>query len=157
MEAGEPIIEGSTYVSLLAEVFGDMYIGERSFVAGNTVLRAHPGERLTIGSETNAQDNIILRSFNTSTYVADRTSLAHHAVIRDSEIGNFAFVGFLAEVIDSEVGEGALVSAHALVEGEDTRGRPDLSGPGDNDSEASRRLADRLGGRGGVQARGTRR
>lgn len=117
VEAGEPIIEGSTYVSPLAEVFGDVYIGERSFVAGNTVLRAHPDERLTIGSETNAQDNVVLRSFNTSTYIADKTSLAHHAVIRDSEIGDFAFVGFLAEVIDSEVGEGALISAHALVEG----------------------------------------
>lgn len=117
VEAGEPIIEGSTYVSPLAEMFGDVYIGERSFVAGNTVLRAHPDERLTIGSETNAQDNVVLRSFNTSTYIADKTSLAHHAVIRDSEIGDFAFVGFLAEVIDSEVGEGALISAHALVEG----------------------------------------
>lgn len=101
VEEGEPVIEESTYVSPLAEVFGDVYIGERSFVAGNTVLRAHPDERLTIGSETNAQDNVVLRSLNTSTYVADRTSLAHHAVVRDSEIGDFAFVGFLAEVIDS--------------------------------------------------------
>lgn len=117
VESGEPVIEGSTYVSPLAEVFGDVYIGEKSFVAGNTVLRAHPDERLTIGSETNAQDNVVLRSLDTSTYVSDRTSLAHHAVVRDSEIGEFAFVGFLAEVIDSEVGNGALISAHALVEG----------------------------------------
>lgn len=117
VESGEPIIEGSTYVSPLVEVFGDVYIGERSFVAGNTVLRAHPDERLTIGSETNAQDNVVLRSLESSTYVSDRTSLAHHAIVRDSEIGDFAFVGFLAEVIDSEVGEGALISAHALVEG----------------------------------------
>jgi hypothetical protein len=53
-------VYGTSYVSPLVELFGDVYIGERSFVAGNTVLCAAPDRRLDIGSETNAQDNIIV-------------------------------------------------------------------------------------------------
>lgn len=48
------VVYGTSYVSPLVELFGDVYIGERSFVAGNTVLHAAPDRRLDIGSETNA-------------------------------------------------------------------------------------------------------
>src|SRR5215210_1431680 len=51
-------VYGTSYVSPLVELFGDVYVGERSFVAGNTVLRAAPDRRIDIGSETNAHDNI---------------------------------------------------------------------------------------------------
>ena len=57
----EPVY-GTSFVSPLAEIFGDVSIGERSFVAGNTVLRAGPERAFTIGSETNAQDNVVGRA-----------------------------------------------------------------------------------------------
>jgi carbon dioxide concentrating mechanism protein CcmM len=98
------------------ELFGDVYIGERSFVAGNTVLRAAPDRRLDIGSETNAQDNIIVRSLENSSTIGNETSLAHHAIVRDSTVGDFAFLGFDAEIIDSTIEDGALISAGALIE-----------------------------------------
>ena len=41
-----------------------MYLGQRSFVAGNTVLHAAPERTLKIGNKTIAQDNIIARSLN---------------------------------------------------------------------------------------------
>ncbi len=104
-------------MSPLVEIFGDVFIGENSFVAGNTILRAAPQQRLEIGSETNAQDNIIVRSLDDSSTIGDRTSLAHHAIIRDSQIGDFAFVGFNAEVVDSTVEDGAFILHGARVEG----------------------------------------
>jgi hypothetical protein len=55
-------VQGSSYVSPLVEIFGDVWIGEHSFVASNTILRASPANRLEIGSETNAQDNIVMRA-----------------------------------------------------------------------------------------------
>jgi NDP-sugar pyrophosphorylase family protein len=110
------IIVGTSYVSPLVEVFGDVYIGKQSFVASNTVLRAAPDQRLDIGNETNAQDNVIVRSLVGLSRIGDETSLAHHAVVRDSTIGNFAFVGFDAEIIDSTVEDGALISAGAVIE-----------------------------------------
>ena len=87
----EPVI-GTSYVSPLAEIFGDVSIGERSFVAGNTVLRAGPERALTIGSETNAQDNVIGRALEGDTSVGDRSTLAHHANVRDSEIADLLTV-----------------------------------------------------------------
>ena len=113
--AGQTIV-GTSYVSPLVEVFGDVYIGKQSFVASNTVLRVAPDQRLDIGNETNAQDSVIVRSLVGSSRIGDETSLAHHAVVRDSTIGNFAFVGFDAEIIDSTVEDGALISAGAVIE-----------------------------------------
>jgi carbon dioxide concentrating mechanism protein CcmM len=98
------------------ERFGDVYIGERSFVAGNTVLRAAPDRRLDICSETNVQDNIIVRSLENSSGIGNETSLAHHAIVRDFTVGDFAFLGFDAEVIDSTIEDGVLISAGAFIE-----------------------------------------
>ena len=112
---GEAVF-GTSYVSPLVEIFGDVFIGERSFVAGNTVLRAAPEQRLEIGSESNAQDNIIIRALEQSASIGNQTSLAHHAIIRDSTVSDFAFVGFDAEVVNSTVERGALISAKALIQ-----------------------------------------
>ena len=99
-------VHGSSYVAPLVEVFGDVWIGEHSFVASNTILRASPDNRLEIASETNAQDNIVMGALGTSSTIGDETSIAHHAIVRDSNIGDFAFVGFNAEVVNSTVGGG---------------------------------------------------
>ncbi len=104
-------------MSPLVELFGDVRFGERSFVALNTILRASPERRVEIGSETNDQDNILVRALDASSTIGNRTSLAHHAIVRDSDIGDFAFVGFNAEVVDSTVENGAFILHGALVEG----------------------------------------
>lgn len=114
-QTNSPVI-GTSYVSPLVELYGDVFIGERSFVAGNTVLRAAPERRLEIGSETNSQDNVIARALEADSTIGDETSLAHHALIRDSRIGDFAFVGFQAEIINATVENGALISAGSYVE-----------------------------------------
>ncbi len=77
---------GTSYVSPRVELHGDVFIGERSFVAGNTVLRAASDRRLEIGSETNSQDSVLARALEGDSTIGDETSLAHHALIRDSEI-----------------------------------------------------------------------
>ena len=43
-QTSSPVV-GTSYVSPLVELYGDVFIGERSFVAGNTVLRAAPERR----------------------------------------------------------------------------------------------------------------
>ena len=115
VEPGEPVV-GTSYVAPLVELFGDVRIGERSFVASNTILRAAPERQVTIGNETNAQDNIIVRALDDSSTIGDRTSLAHHAIIRDSQVGDFAFVGFNAEIVNSTLENGAFVLHGATVQ-----------------------------------------
>lgn len=109
-------VYGTSFVNPLIEMFGEVYIGEESFVAGNTVLSAEEGHRVEIGSDTNAQDNVTVNALRRETAVKNETSLAHHATVEDSEIGNFVFVGFNARVSDSTLEDGAFVSHGARVE-----------------------------------------
>jgi carbon dioxide concentrating mechanism protein CcmM len=129
IQSGQSVVNDS-YVSPLAEIYGDVEIGAESFVAENTVLRAAPEQRLELGGQTNLQDNVVARALDDDSTIGDRTSVSHHALVRDAEIGDFAFVGFNAEVVDATVGDGALISAGALVEGVEV---PDdaLVGPGE--------------------------
>lgn len=110
-------VHGTSYVSPLVEVFGDVAIGHRSFVASNTILRASPQHRLEIGSKTNAQDNIVMRALKRDLSIGSETSIAHHAIIGDSVVGDLVFVGFNAQVMNSNVGDGAFVEHGAVVKG----------------------------------------
>src|SRR5215212_11844046 len=47
-----PVINGS-YVSPLVEIYGDVEIGQRSFIARNTLLYAAEGVRIHLGHENN--------------------------------------------------------------------------------------------------------
>lgn len=116
LRSGDSVVNDS-YVSPLVEIYGDVEIGADSFVDGNTTLRAAPEQRLTIGSQTNLQDNVIARSLEANATIGDSASLTHQALVRDSEIGDLAFLGFNAEVTDSTVSDGAFISAGARVEG----------------------------------------
>jgi carbon dioxide concentrating mechanism protein CcmM len=86
-------------------------------VASNTILRASPDNHLEIGSETNAQDNVVIRALEVNSTIGDQATIAHHAIIRNSDIGDFTFVGFNAEVVNATVGAGAFIQHGALVEG----------------------------------------
>lgn len=114
------VVENSSFISPLVELFGDVSIGQKSFVAGNTVLRADPDTRVCIGNETNFQDNILflaLRSLPApaapcgarSSSTQDQVSIAHQAIIKNSRIGNFSFVGFRAHLTNVVLEDGAFV------------------------------------------------
>lgn len=123
---GPKVVVNDSFISPLTEVFGDISIGRGSFVAGNTVLKAQPGERVCIGNETNLQDNITFLSRRgdptpaggcapRSTTVKDRASIAHQATIRNSVVGNFTFVGFLSVIENSVLEDGVFVLHGATV------------------------------------------
>ncbi len=101
----------------LTEIFGDVLIGQKDFIASNTVLRAAPGSKVELGNESNVQDNVTVRGRNRSVTIGDRTSLTHHAIVRDSKVGDFVFVGYDAEIRDSEVGDGSYIYHGALIDG----------------------------------------
>ncbi len=113
----DQLVVGDSFVAPLVEIFGDVYIGHRSFIASNTIVRAAPDLSTCIGSETNLQDNIIVRSQEEASHIGDETSIAHHGVVRDSEIGDFAFIGFNAVIRNAIVEDGAFILHGAYVEG----------------------------------------
>src|SRR5918998_5690482 len=111
------LVYGTSYVGPLTEVFGDVSIGEKDFVASNSVMRAAPGNKVELGSESNVQDNVTVRAFRDSVSVGDRSSLTHHAVVEDSEVGDFVFVGYGSEIRNSEVGDESFIYHGARIEG----------------------------------------
>lgn len=118
----------SSFISPLDELFGDVSIGKKSFIAGNTTLRADPDTRICIGNATNLQDNIrflALRNLPApaaqcgakSSSTQERVSIAHQAVIKNSKLGNFTFVGFRARITNSTLEDGAFVLHGATLTG----------------------------------------
>ena len=111
------VVNGSSYVSPLTEVFGDVFIGQDNFIAASSVMRAAPGLQVELGDEATVQDNIVVRAQNESVTIGGESNLGHHAIVRDSQIGDSAYIGYNAEIEDSRVGNGALVYHGARVEG----------------------------------------
>ncbi|MBR8840132.1 MAG: carbonate dehydratase [Stigonema ocellatum SAG 48.90 = DSM 106950] len=115
-----PVTMNSSFINPLAEVFGEVSVGKRIFVANNTILRADPGGRICIDSETNFQDNIIFLALRghpapSSTCGAlassteEQVSIAHQAKIKNSKIGKFTFIGFRASLDNVVLEDGAFV------------------------------------------------
>jgi len=125
-----PVVLGNSFVSPLVELFGDVSIGQKSFIAGNTTVSAEPGTRVCIGSETNLQDNILFLAQrrlpfkpqasvcgNMATLTGNRVSIAHQASIINSKLGDFVFVGFHSRVESSVLENGVFVLHGAVVRG----------------------------------------
>ncbi len=108
---------GSSYVGPLTEIFGDVSIGQENLIVSNTVLRAAPGLRVELGAQSNVQDNVVVRARKDAVTVGEQSSLTHHAIVRDSQIGDSVFVGYSAEVSDSRVGDGTFIYHGALIDG----------------------------------------
>ncbi len=122
-----PISVNESFISPLVELFGDVSLGQQVFVAGNTVVRADPNTRICIGNETNLQDNILFLALHDSPAPAapcgeissstgERNSIAHQAIVKNSQIGNFTFVGFHAQLNNVVLEDGAFVLHGARLE-----------------------------------------
>lgn len=118
----------SSFLSPLDELFGDVSIGKKVFIAGNTTLRADPGTSICIGNQTNLQDNIRFLALQSlpapaaqcgarSSSAQERVSIAHQAVIKNSKLGNFTFIGFRARLTNTVLEDGAFVLHGATVTG----------------------------------------
>lgn len=116
-----------SFISPLVELFGDVSVGHKVFVSGNTIVRADPETQICIGNETNLQDNILFLAIhdapapvapcgNTSSSTGERTSIAHQAVVKNSQIGNFTFIGFHAQLNNVVLEDGAFVLHGARLE-----------------------------------------
>ncbi|MBA2714713.1 MAG: carbonate dehydratase [Rubrobacteraceae bacterium] len=135
------VVYGTSFVGPLTEIFGNVYIGQKDFIASNSVIRAAPGNKVELGDESNVQDNVTMRAYQDSVVVGDRTSLTHHVVVEDSDVGDFVFVGYNAEIDDSEVGDGAFIYHGARIDGVKI---PEKSFVGPGEVVSDQRTADAL-------------
>ncbi len=110
-------LANGSFIHPLVEVYGDVHVGDRCFVAGTTILYAASGRSLTIAASCNCQDNSYLLANDRDLTFAPEVSIAHQASIVDSEVGSFTFIGFRARVIGAVIGDGSMVLHNAHVEG----------------------------------------
>lgn len=105
-----------SFISPLVELYGNIEVGRRSFVAGNTILYAGEERVLSLGDENNCQDNAYLLAIAANTRFGSMVSIAHQAVIEDSAIGDFTFFGFRSRTRRCEIGAGSMIMHNTTVE-----------------------------------------
>lgn len=99
-----------------AFVIGRVVIGPDSSVFYNTVIRGDVNT-ITIGSETNIQDNSTLHvSGNFPLIIGDGVTVGHNAVVHGCTVSDNVLVGIGAVVLDGvKIGENSIVAAGSLV------------------------------------------
>jgi carbonic anhydrase/acetyltransferase-like protein (isoleucine patch superfamily) len=118
-----PKIDPSVFIAETAVVVGDVEIGPQSSIWYNVVARGDVNF-IRIGSRTNIQDLSMLHVTHKKDatdpgaplIIGDNVTVGHSVTLHGCTIGNGAFIGMQAIVMDKVViGDGALIGARALV------------------------------------------
>jgi carbonic anhydrase/acetyltransferase-like protein (isoleucine patch superfamily) len=112
-----PRIAPDTYIDPQAAVIGDVTIGAGSSVWPFAVLRGDQDNYVTLGRNSNVQDNSVLHvTAEFPCIVGDFVTIGHRAVVHACRVMNNVRIGIGAVVLDGAVvEEGAQVGAGALV------------------------------------------
>lgn len=112
-----PKISDTAFIAENAVIIGDVEIGAESSIWYNCVLRGDVND-IKIGARTNIQDGTVIHVSSTTqgTYIGDDVTVGHMALVHACTIGDRAFIGMKACVMDDAiVEEEAMVAAGALV------------------------------------------
>lgn len=112
-----PQISKDAFIAENAVVIGDVEIGAESSIWYNCTLRGDVND-IKIGARTNIQDGTVIHVSSTTqgTYVGDDVTVGHMALLHACTVGDRAFIGMKACVMDDAVVEkDAMVAAGALV------------------------------------------
>jgi carbonic anhydrase/acetyltransferase-like protein (isoleucine patch superfamily) len=112
-----PRVDPDTYIDPQAAVIGDVTIGAGSSVWPFAVLRGDQDNYVTLGRNSNVQDNSVLHvTPQHPCIVGDYVTIGHRAVVHACRVMNNVRIGIGAVVLDGAViEEGAQVGAGALV------------------------------------------
>jgi len=112
-----PRIDPDAYVDPQAAVIGDVTIAAGASVWPFAVLRGDQDNCVTLGRNSNVQDNSVLHvTAEFPCIVGDHVTIGHRAVVHACRVMNNVRIGIGAVVLDGAViEEGAQVGAGALV------------------------------------------
>lgn len=111
-----PQIDPAAYVAATAQIFGDVSIEAEVVVMFGAVIRAEL-DRVTIGSQSNIQDNVVVHcDTDRPTRIGRRVTVGHAAVVHGATIGDHCLVGIGALALNgSTLGEGAWLAAGSVL------------------------------------------
>jgi len=112
-----PTIDPSAWVEESAQVIGRVFLGARSSIWFNCVVRGDVHE-IRIGDETNIQDlsclHVVTDRF--ALHVGSRVTVGHSVTLHGCTVGDLCLVGMGATVLDgAQIGEGCILAAGSLV------------------------------------------
>jgi phenylacetic acid degradation protein len=112
----QPTVGADSYVSHLANVIGDVVIGNNCYIGHGAILRGDYG-RIEIGDGTAVEEGVIVHAPPGDTNrIGAKVTIGHGAVVHGKSIGNEAVIGMGSILsISSEIGEGAIVAEGAVV------------------------------------------
>jgi carbonic anhydrase/acetyltransferase-like protein (isoleucine patch superfamily) len=116
LDGVSPQIGDDVYLAPTATLIGDVHIGNRATVWFGAVLRGDAA-RIEIGTETSIQDNVVVHCADQlPTFVGDRVTVGHSALLEGCVIEDGALIGMGAVVLQhARVGAGSLIAAGAVV------------------------------------------
>jgi len=110
------LMKGGWYKASNSVVVDDCQIGKDSNFWFGTVARGDIAP-IIVGERTNIQDLACLHvDPNVALEIGDDVSIAHHAIVHCSKVGNACLIGMHAIVMGGvQLGEGCIIAAGALV------------------------------------------
>jgi carbonic anhydrase/acetyltransferase-like protein (isoleucine patch superfamily) len=112
-----PVIDETAFIAENAFIIGDVTIGRDTGIWFGCILRGDVND-IKIGERTNIQDGTVIHVSSTTqgTYIGDDVTIGHMALIHACTIGDRAFIGMQACVMDdAKIENEAMVAAGALV------------------------------------------
>ncbi len=115
-----PIIPGSCYVDVSAQIVGQVELGEHSSVWMNAVLRGDV-HSIRLGANSNVQDCAVLHGmrYKHPVEVGDWVTIGHNATVHGCVIEDACLIGMGATILNNaRIGEGSIIAAGAVDPGE---------------------------------------
>jgi len=111
-----PQIGKLTYVSELAQVIGNVIIGDNCYIGHGAILRGDYG-RIEIGDGTAVEEGVIIHAPPAHIHkIGKRVTIGHGAILHGNIIGVEAVIGMGAILsIRSEIGEGTIIAEGGVV------------------------------------------
>ena len=112
----QPAFGKETYVSELAQIIGDVHIGDNCYVGHGAILRGDYG-RIEIGDGTAVEEGVIIHAPPNEIHkIGKKVTIGHGAILHGKSIGDLAVIGMGAIVsIWSEVGQGTIIAEGGVV------------------------------------------
>lgn len=112
----DPVISTSAFVAPGAHIYGRVTLEHSVVVLFGAVIRAEM-DRITVGAESNIQDNAVLHCDEGAPCIlGNRVTVGHSAVVHGATVGDGALIGMGAKMLNaSSLGEGAWLAAGSVL------------------------------------------
>jgi carbonic anhydrase/acetyltransferase-like protein (isoleucine patch superfamily) len=117
LDGKQPVIGKDTYISELAQVIGDIIIGDKCYIGHGAVLRGDYG-RIQIMDGTAIEEGVIIHAPPGETcFIGSKVTVGHGAIIHSRNIGDLAVIGMGAVIsLGSEIGERSIIGEGSVVQ-----------------------------------------